>query len=65
MLNDEHDLTHMELQGDLPAELADAERRSNKLLRDQKRLYALVQYIRSDDRPGFLREYFGLLPSDS
>ena len=65
VLNDEHDLTHMELQGDLPAELADAERRSDKLLRDQKRLYALVQYIRSEDRPGFLREYFGLLPSDS
>lgn len=65
VLNDDHDLTHMELQGDLPAELADVERRSEKLLRDQKRLYALVQYIRSDDRPGFLREYFGLQPSDT
>ena len=60
VLNDEHDLTHMKLSGGLPAELADAERRAEKLLRDQKRLYALVKYIRSEDRPGFLREYFGL-----
>jgi ATP-dependent DNA helicase RecQ len=60
VLNDEHDLSRMELTGGLPAELADAERRAEKLLRDQKRLYALVQYIRSADRPGFLREYFGL-----
>lgn len=60
VLNDEHDLTRMQLSGELPKELADAGHRADKLLRDQKRLYALVQYIRSEDRPGFLREYFGL-----
>ena len=43
VLEDEHDLTDLELQGDLPAELRDAEARGSKLLNDQKRLYALVQ----------------------
>ena len=59
VLEDEHDLTDLELQGDLPAELRNAEARGSKLLNDQKRLYALVQYIRSEDRRQFLREYFG------
>jgi hypothetical protein len=48
------------LQGDLPEELRDAEARNSKLISDQKRLYALVQYIRSEDRRQFLREYFGV-----
>jgi len=60
VIEDEHDLTELQLQGDLPAELSDAEARSGKLISDQKRLYALVQYIRSEDRRQFLREYFGV-----
>lgn len=60
VIEDEHDLTELQLQGDLPAELSDAEARGGKLISDQKRLYALVQYIRSEDRRQFLREYFGV-----
>jgi ATP-dependent DNA helicase RecQ len=60
VIEDEHDLTDLQLQGDLPGELRDADARSNKLISDQKRLYALVQYIRSEDRRQFLREYFGV-----
>jgi len=32
-----------------------------KLLRDQKKLYALVQYVKQEgDRKAFIHEYFGL-----
>ena len=40
--------------------LADEEGRAAKLLRDQKKLYALVQYVQSADRRQFIREYFGV-----
>ena len=60
VIEDEHDLTDLQLQGGLPPELSDADARSSKLVNDQKRLYALVQYIRSEDRRQFLRDYFGV-----
>ena len=60
VVDDEHDLSSLEIAGDLPAALADPTLRNEKLLSDQKRLYALVQYIRSDDRRAYLREYFGV-----
>ena len=60
LIEDENDLSDLEISGDLPAALADPELRNAKLLNDQKRLYALVQYIRSDERRGYLRDYFGV-----
>ena len=60
VIDDEHDLSSLEIAGDLPAALADPTLRNEKLLSDQKRLYALVQYIHSDDRRAYLREYFGV-----
>ena len=45
----------------LPMALRDQDRLDDKLLRDQKKLYALVQYVKHDgDRKAFIHEYFGL-----
>ena len=50
-----------DVQMDLPERLADPEFLSNKLLRDQQKLYALVQYVNDDgDRKAFIHNYFGL-----
>ena len=60
MIQDEIDLSNLVVDGDLPEALADEEGRAAKLLRDQKKLYALVQYVQSADRRQFIREYFGV-----
>jgi ATP-dependent DNA helicase RecQ len=60
IIEDENELDNLQVLGPLPESLADEEARSAKLLRDQKKLYALVQYIQSDDRRQFIREYFGV-----
>ncbi len=60
VINDENDLSNLEVQGELPAALIDDEARAAKLLRDQKKLYALVQYVQSTDRRQFIRDYFGV-----
>ena len=61
VIDDEHDLSRLTINGPLPTSLADAAIRSEKLLRDQKKLYALVQYVQSsDDRKGFIHDYFGI-----
>ena len=45
----------------LPAALSDPRRREEKILRDQKKLYALIEYINQrGDRKAFIHEYFGL-----
>ena len=61
VIDDENDLSQLELNGNLPEELRSETSRAAKLLRDQKRLYALVQYIQSEDRRNFIRQYFGCL----
>lgn len=51
----------VEILTDLPEALADQDRLDDKLLRDQKKLYALVQYVKqSGDRKEFIHDYFGL-----
>jgi len=62
IIEDENELDNLQVLGPMPASLADEEARSAKLLRDQKKLYALVQYIQSEDRRQFIREYFGVAP---
>ena len=50
-----------EVVGELPDALCDETRLEQKLLRDQEKLYALVEYVHHQgDRKEFLREYFGL-----
>lgn len=47
--------------GDLPEALADQQHLADKLLRDQKKLLALVQYVKCEsDRKAFIHEYFGI-----
>jgi ATP-dependent DNA helicase RecQ len=55
------DLCRVEiLEESLPSNLTDGKHLAAKLLNDQKKLYALVQYVQSEsDRQAFLREYFG------
>ncbi len=60
VIDDENDLSSLEIHGPLPEALVDEDARAEKLLRDQKKLYALVQYVQSSDRRQFIREYFGV-----
>ena len=65
VIDDELDLSSLQINGPLPESLQDDERLEAKLLRDQKKLYALVQYVQADkDRKGFIHEYFGLAVPD-
>jgi ATP-dependent DNA helicase RecQ len=51
----------LRLLGPLAPELVDPERLAEKLQRDQRKLYRLVEYVKhTGDRQAFLREYFGL-----
>jgi len=51
----------IEVVDQLPEALRDQARLDAKLLRDQKKLYALVQYVKHEgDRKAFIHEYFGL-----
>ena len=51
----------IELVGPLPDPLADSEHLEIKLKRDQQKLYALVQYVKTkEDRKAFIHHYFGL-----
>ena len=58
LIEDEHDLSSVSVTEPLPDSLADAEVRQAKLLRDQKKLYAMVEYVQATDRQAFLRSYF-------
>lgn len=60
VIEDEHDLSDACIQQPLPETLADPQARQAKLLRDQKKLYALVEYVQAPDRIQFLRDYFGV-----
>ena len=60
LIDDEFDLANVKIAGPLPASLSKAETRAEKLLRDQKKLYALVQYSQSEQRREFIHEYFGV-----
>ncbi len=47
--------------GELPDRLKDAEALADKLQRDQKKLLAMLQYVKYEgDRKQFIHEYFGL-----
>lgn len=51
----------MQVLGELPQQLIDQDRLDEKLLRDQTKLYALVQFIHHEgERMDFIHEYFGL-----
>jgi len=65
---DRHDVVHdhqppgcFEVTGTLPSRLQDTRRLAEKLERDQRKLYALVEYANFEgDRKAFIHNYFGL-----
>ena len=58
VIQDENDLSNIVVDEPLPATLADSEHRAAKLLRDQKKLYALVEYSKAEDPRAFILAYF-------
>ena len=58
VIQDENDLSNVEIDGPLPTTLADSQNRAAKLLRDQKKLYALVEYSKAEDPREFIHDYF-------
>ena len=61
VIDDETDLSSVQIRGPLPEALRDDERLQAKLKRDQKKLYALVQYVQtSGNRVDFIHQYFGV-----
>ncbi|MCU0706888.1 MAG: RecQ family ATP-dependent DNA helicase [Pirellula sp.] len=58
LIEDALDLSNVQVNGELPESLASEEARQSKLLRDQRQLYALVEYVKAPDRREFLEEYF-------
>lgn len=55
--------SRMRVAAPLPEPLADAHSRRDKLLRDQKKLYAIVEYVQSPDPQAFLEHYFRPSPA--
>ena len=56
-----HDRLDLKVIGELPEQLKDAQSLSDKLKRDQKKLLAMLQYVKHDgDRKQFIHQYFGL-----
>lgn len=56
---------NLAVRGALPEQLSDDDFLKEKLLREQKKLYALVQYVKTEHcRKAFIHEYFGL-PSET
>ena len=60
LIEDEYDLSDVNIDQPIPETLANSHDRQQKLLRDQKKLYALIEYIQSTNRRQFLRDYFGI-----
>ena len=58
VIQDENDLSEVRIDRPLPATLADSQHRAAKLLRDQKKLYALVEYSKAEDPRAFIHAYF-------
>ncbi len=57
----EVELKNLKLVGEIPEALTDQSWLDDKLKREQKKLYTLVQYAKTeDDRKAFIHEYFGL-----
>ncbi len=65
VIQDENDLSDVRIDGPLPATLADSQHRAAKLLRDQKKLYALVEYSKAADPRAFIHAYFSAVTEQS
>ncbi len=59
VIDDENDLSDVQVKSPIPSELVDSGLRAAKLERDQRKLYAMVEYVRSDDHREYIDTYFG------
>jgi ATP-dependent DNA helicase RecQ len=63
VIDDENDLSDVTVRADLPESLSNPITRSAKLLRDQRKLYAMVEYVQSNGyHRQFIENYFGIHP---
>ncbi len=63
VIEDETDLSDVTIRGELPESLSNPTTRSAKLLRDQRKLYAMVEYVQSSGNyRQFIENYFGINP---
>ncbi|MCH2202990.1 MAG: ATP-dependent DNA helicase [Fuerstiella sp.] len=61
VIEDEIDLSAVAVNGPLPQPLRDEDLLEAKLIRDQKKLYGLVQYVQTEgNRVDFIHDYFGV-----
>jgi len=61
VIDDENDLSDVTIRAELPESLANPGMRSAKLLRDQRKLYAMVEYVQSNGyHRQFIEDYFGV-----
>lgn len=61
IIEDEIDLSDLNVSGPLPGPLRDEELLNAKLTRDQTKLYGLVQYVQAEgNRVDFIHDYFGV-----
>lgn len=58
--DEDSDWSNLSVTADLPTPLVSRELLAEKLRRDQQKLLAIVQYVKSSDRRQFLEDYFGL-----
>lgn len=66
VIDDENELSQVSVRAELPSHLSSPESRTGKLLRDQKKLYAMVEYVRSEGKyRQFIESYFGVGQSDT
>lgn len=56
--SEDGDWSKLQLSAALPDDLVDRERLQEKLIGDQKKLLAVVQYVQAEDRLEFLEQYF-------
>lgn len=62
IIDNENDLSNINVQAELPESLSNPAMRSAKLLRDQRKLYAMVEYVQSNGHHRqYIEEYFGVM----
>lgn len=60
VIEDEHNLDDVRVLTSIPETLVNEEDRHAKMQRDQRKLYAIVQYVQAEDKKEFLNDYFGV-----
>lgn len=65
VIDDENDLANVEVRSALPQALSDSQILAEKLTRDQRKLYAMVEYSKATSHREFIESYFAPINSNS